>query len=71
MPPRSMIKPARMKNGTASRMKLPVPLTMLCGSTTIEAVPVIHMIRGGGEQQHEADRHAGEDRDEKQHAAPR
>ena len=43
MPPRSMIKPARMKNGTASRMKLPVPLTMLCGSTTIDAVPVIHM----------------------------
>src|ERR1017187_10332574 len=43
MPPRSMIRPARIKNGTASRMKLPVPLTMLCGSTTIDAVPVIHM----------------------------
>ena len=43
MPPRSMINPARMKNGTASRMKLPVPLTMLCGRTTSEAVPVIHM----------------------------
>src|SRR5262245_20216539 len=37
MPPRSIISPARMKNGTARRMKLPVPLTIVCGSTTKEA----------------------------------
>src|SRR3954452_1969305 len=39
IPPRSMISPARMKNGTASRMKLPVPLTIVCGRTTRDAAP--------------------------------
>jgi hypothetical protein len=41
MPPRSITRPARMKKGTASRMKFPVPLTMVCGSTTREAAPVV------------------------------
>jgi len=42
MPPRSMISPAKMKKGSASRMKLPVPFTMACGNATIGAASAIH-----------------------------
>ena len=42
MPPRSMMRPARMKNGSASRTKLPVPSTMFCGSATIGTVSAVH-----------------------------
>jgi len=34
IPPRSMISPAKMKNGTASSTKLLVPFTMFCGSAS-------------------------------------
>ena len=42
MPPRSMMRPAKMKNGRASRMKFPVPLTMLLGNATIGTVSEVH-----------------------------
>ena len=42
MPPRSMMRPAKMKNGSASRTKLPVPSTMFCGNATIGTVSAIH-----------------------------
>ena len=40
MPPRSMMKPARMKNGSARKMKPPVPRCALLAIATIGAAPV-------------------------------
>ena len=41
MPPFSMIRPAQMKNGSVSRMKLPVPSTVFCAAAIRGATPLI------------------------------
>ena len=60
MPPRSMISPAKMKNGTASSTKLLVPFTMFCGSASTAGRVGAPEIERGGEHQRETDGQAGE-----------
>ncbi len=42
MPPFSMIRPAQMKNGSVSRMKLPVPSKVFCAAAISGATPLIN-----------------------------